>query len=282
MKRYIKTLFFLAVATLLYTSCSKGDLDGLGLSNHQKDLLAQKRSSLPSVIEILDLLNDPVDGFISITSYASYATQNIRGPEIQTAARFSNKNGVSKNFGALYLNSIPLPFNIESNGIAQYEGGFYLPGASSLYGDTISISLAGNNSENLPGLSTSFYSPPLIVLNSPAYQNDDTLTAADLVTIQWEADPSNQNGIAILLYYNASNPDNIDIVNSQSKLITVHTEDDGQYTFSSQEFSSFPDMGRVNFYIGRGNYIKAPMENPNYAVGIYNYSVITFDFTFDQ
>ncbi len=201
-----KLIFFTVSITLILGNCSKDKL----VDGQQQNFLTQQRSTLPSVIDIMDLLNEPVDGYISVTSYGTYSIQSLRGQETMCHAKLLDKSGKSSYFGDLSLNDVELPytFNTQANTQNEYGGNFGLSGAPALFGDTIEVDVAG--ADTFPGLSVSFYSPPLITLESPAYQNNDTLSFDNLL-VEWTSDPLNENGIGIMIHYDPSDPDNVGI-----------------------------------------------------------------------
>lgn len=259
-----KILFILSFAALIF-SCKK--VDDI---TSQSDIMVSQRNSLPDPVRILEVISEPTDGYVFVQSFSTYASQNFRGPEVIVGANIYEKNGNLQDFGALNFGNVAIGAVTDANSYKSIGHA----NASSLYGTSSAVTLAGKN--NLPGFNTNFYLPSLISLSSPAYANEIPMSVQQSVT--WNADVQNGLGIGIAIEYDPLAPSNKP-KNYGGDRVTrlIHTEDDGSYTFSAGDLAGIPIGANFTFSIGRANYQKVDMSN-GYKVGLVGYSVISQSF----
>lgn len=267
MKNFLLFLFIL----IAFLSCQKE-----GSFNFKDSLSIKERSLLPSVLEKLNLASQPVNGHISVSSFTTLATQQSRSEAMTISGYLHDNNGVLSDFGTMAIdNSIEL--NADPNESFHYQSGLN-SNISSLYGQNINISLEGNG--DLPELNTNVYLPPVIEITSPEHQNTiDDMNFSEGTDIEWIADENNDNGVGILIEFNATSIDNsLRGINPElpNKAIKIHTEDDGTYTISSEDLSGIPEGALVRLHVARGDYDVKAFEDPDFEVGIYSYSIVAF------
>lgn len=253
---------FLAILLLNALGCSKDNSSQKLL----EDVLASQRDGLPSAIQILELLQMPTDGYATISSYATLAIQNFRGPEIMIRGFGYSKANAKSNFGALTFG------NISTNVNAGFDySSVGAPGAKDLFGTTTSVALSG--ASNLTGFSTNFYIPKLMTVTSPAFSNNSVISPG--TTITWEPDANNTTfGVGIAISFDPNSPENhhLNLSGSITKNY-IRTEDTGSYTISSNDLAGIPTDATLSLIIGRGNYKRQAMPN-DYYFGLVAFSVI--------
>jgi hypothetical protein len=164
---------------------------------------------------------------------------------------FDTDNRVS--VGALSIGTFSLSPN-SSNGDAYYfDSAQHLAAANaSQFGATVTFSIAGDTSNGFGPDSVSIYVPAEIKLTGPFSSGSiPTHSKTSAINVTWNTDANNDSIAIILVYESAlSHRKNSSL---SSTLITVIklTDDDGSYTISPSDFSSFPVGGIATLYVGR-------------------------------
>jgi hypothetical protein len=235
-------------------------------------VLSNQRNQLPTEIQLLDLLQEPVDGYIAITSYATLAVQPFRGPEVMIRGYGYDKQGNKSNFGDLTVGAIV--HQQESSDISNEYYSVGNPSAIGLFGTEVAVSLSGNSP--LPGLSKMFYVPKMMTVTSPSYSNNSPIAPG--TTITWIPDERNAFGVGIAIVFDSNDVANKGLNgNAPDAKKLIHTEDDGSYTFTTQDLSGIPADAIVTLGIGRGNYQNAAASS-GYSFGLISYSVMAHSF----
>jgi hypothetical protein len=264
----MRKVFFILFLTVLTASCSK---EGLEKSSFAEKLLASERNNLPEAIQLLELLKEPTDGYIALTSIASYGAQNFRGPEVMINGYMYDKTPQKQNVGNLNWGTQVFSSNASNN--YQVVG---MNSGTSLFGTQTTVGIAGNTDADIPGFNANFYVPKLMTLTAPAYSNLTPISPN--LTIEWVADPLNDKGVGVMVYYDRYSSSNIYKNFSQASVKTLtHTEDDGSYTISASDLAGVPSGAIIDVMVGRGNYQRVPMGN-NYHVGLVNFSIVSHNF----
>lgn len=270
MKKILFTLF----VTLLFASCKK---DAPCCDSELEKLLIQQRNGLPSAIQILDMLEQPTDGYIWLKSYNGPANERpatqcsgfINGPwEVDFTASTLQFGGISTTMPA---NRVHYTDFIDNE--YQYEN---------IYGTNANVRITLLNGGEQPVLNANFYVPKHIQLTNYTFQLHQKPTYESGVSISWAADAANTYGIGIAVVYEAQNPDNSTYVSSKSVVNLIHTDDDGSYTFTASDFAGIPAGANIEIVIGRGNYQIAQLGSGTKKVGIYSYSVKSIPSRFDN
>jgi hypothetical protein len=266
MKKLI--VLFAVTLSIILVSCKK---DNVNSSNFLEEVMTEERNSLPDVIQILDLLKQPTDGYVYIHSVTSLGSQSLRGPELTTGGFIYDKSATKQNFGTLSFSSSVVPFVSTTSDYSSFGDS----GLLSSFGTSMSVSLGGSGS--LPGFNSNFYLPKLMTLSSPSFSN---LTPFGVnSTLTWNSDSQNQFGVGIAIRYDPLDPGNKP-QNFGGDRVTklIQTEDDGSYMLSNADLDGIPVGAIFELHIGRGNYSRVSMLD-NYNVGIIGYSVINHTFT---
>jgi len=270
----MKKILFILSLPLFFAACKK---DTPCCESELEQLLAQQRSSLPSAIQILDMLEQPTDGYVWLKSFSGPADNR---PATQCSGFVNgpwdtNLTGSTLQFGSI-ITSMPATstdvyFSNFIDAAYQHEN---------LYGTTqnVRITLPGGGEQTV--LNADFYIPKHITVTNYTFQPNHKPSYQSGSTIEWAADPLNTFGIGIAVVYESLDPNNRTFTNSKSVANLIHTEDDGSYTFSASDFADIPAGAHINIVIGRGNYQIAPLGTGGKKVGIYSYSVKSIPFLF--
>lgn len=263
----MKKIFFL-LPLLAILSCNR---DSHPSENQLDDMFAFQRGQLPSAIQILNILQQPTDGYVALSSYATLSTQAYRGGEIMINGFGYDKSGFKRSFGPLLLGTaVVSPNNLQNPDYLSIGP----QGGVSWYGSTIPVTLSGSG--NLPGFQTSFYIPKMMTILSPTFSNNTPIAPG--TTITWDADRGNQFGVGMALQFDPKSPENRSQNFSQGFVTNlVHTEDDGSYMITSDDLAGIPSGAHLTLHIGRGNYKYVPMV-ANYNFGLISYSVVDQSF----
>jgi hypothetical protein len=268
MKKVIFITILSFIVTMALSSCTKESLEN---NSFTRNLLSSERSNLPDVIDLLDMLKAPTDGYIAFFSVGSYGSQNYRGPEVTLNGYMYDKNGQRRDIGDLAFGSGT--FTADASNQYRFTD---LSNGLSYFGAPTTIGFEGSTEFNIPGVSSNFYVPKLMTLTAPAYSNQTPL--APNLNLQWEADPLNTNGVGIMIYYNQKEAFNIVQKFTEPSVKTLkHVQDNGSYTITADDLAGIPKDAFVDVVIGRGNYQRVPLGN-DYNVGLVSFSVVSHYF----
>lgn len=271
MKNLPYFLLFCFTSSIL-VSCSK---DEFGADSIYGDLFRQQQSVLPDVFDVVDLITAPTRGYIYIKDFANFASQNNQSlADVGGLGFDEDKKG--QDFGTLHVgDNISMECEVENGHYYGATSGPF-PGSAALFGQEVAISLDGTSTA--PGLNTTFKTPELLLIESPKYDND--LKIFPGLTIEWNRDPDNKNGIAILIHFNPISIDNRDEHgNARDAVETpIHITDSGSYTITSEDLKGIPSGAFVEFYIGRGNYKREQLNESENHFGIYSYTIVNHTF----
>lgn len=236
--------------------------------------MAQQRESLPNAIQILELLEQPTDGFIWLTSFSTPYTPG----HLSQCGGFINGPWSDLDFygSTLHYGSIATTLPESSSpDVAYTEFNDVNYQHEAIYGATQSVKIFLENQTEQPVLNVDVYVPYHIgVTNYPTHPNPvPTYNVGS--SILWNADALNRFGIGIAVVYDAADPENSAYSSSvpNSVVNLIHTEDDGSYTFSSSDLQGIPVGASIDVYIGRGNYGVGTINGSAKKLGIYNYSL---------
>ena len=261
----MKKIILIALATpLLFAACKK---DTSCCETDLQKMLIQQRSSLPSAIQVLDMLEQPTDGYIWLKSYigpahqrpATYCSGFINGPWDM------NFTGSTLRFGGISTTLPPDKVQYLDFIDTDYQH-------ENIYGTTQNVRITLQDSEEQSVLNADFYVPKHIDITNYTFQPNQIPAYGPNSTIEWSADAANPYGIGIVVLYNSLDPDNSGYTGSRVSNL-IHTEDDGTYTFGASDFADIPAGAHISIAIGRGNYQIAPLGSGGKKLGIYNYSV---------
>lgn len=262
----MKHIILFLTLLLLLAACTKDERCN---QSELEQLLAQQRSSLPSAIQILDMLEQPTDGYIWLKSFSGPADTR---PATQCSGFVNgpwdtNLIGSTLQFGSI---TTTMPNTANDVHFSNFIDAGYQH--ENLYGTTqnVRITLPGGGEQAL--LNSDFYIPKHITVTNYTFQLHQKPDYQTGSTIEWVADQVNTLGIGIAVVYESQDPENRAYTNSKSVANLIHTEDDGSYTFSASDFADIPAGAHINIVIGRGNYQIAPLGTGGKKAGIYSYS----------
>jgi hypothetical protein len=132
---------------------------------------------------------------------------------------------------------------------------------SSLFGGLTNVDLTGGS--GYTGGNEDIYTVQTLGISSlpatgsvPNFPSIEVVSKSSGYTVTWNADLNNPSGdVVVLLKYSKSFTKEVD--SSLSAGTYTHhiiTADDGSYTISSQDLSSFPVNSYIELYVGRGSY----------------------------
>ena len=262
----------LLLSFLFIFSCEKDQLFPSAIS----DQIVELRSNVPEVLPILDLLKEPVDGYVSFShSGHPQVGGGIQGDDINCGGFISGKEDqVNKNFGLLSIANKAIECKPEN-----YYSQLFFTGASDLFGSNIPVALAGTNEK--PPMSSVIYAPELLEVTSfPDFDGWHPIEMTVGSEITWNADANNENGVGILLRYDPLGEYNgrhggIEGTNHSYYFVT---EDDGSYTFTEEDLAGFPADHRIEVDMARGNYKRVATADNQYHIGVICYSLNSFSF----
>ena len=253
MKQILFPFFFL----IILASCSKNNENNL-LSQTRNKMLIQQRQMLPTQAEMLAELLVPVDGYMVMYSFTTHASQNlIRDAHIEGV--MSHNGNKNQDLGLTQLANIELDKRVDNHYKSDSDD------LITTYGATQRLEIAGNNKA---AYQSDVYIPELIHVNTPS---DDTNPLFDGATITWTPDEKNHRGIGILLEYGSS----------EEYKKFIHTEDDGSYTFTSDDIKEAMDneANRIEISLGRGDYQRLlSSSDPNHSIGFISFSVVSVNY----
>lgn len=145
----------------------------------------------------------------------------------------------------------------------------YKGSGSPAFGGTKTFSLAGNNSEQINGFSTTMYVPQEIVMTAPATYMANASTGSGF-TVTWNQDNSNTEPVYIgLVYLGAESHAENGSLSSTDVWKLISTTDDGSYTVSSSDLTGMPVGGILKISIGRGNSKTVTNGGQTYLINAY-------------
>jgi hypothetical protein len=135
--------------------------------------------------------------------------------------------------------------------------------AQPLFGQQLSYGITGDEENNIPSFSTSFYVPK--ELHAKMYVNDALMGCINFkqgstVKIVWEADEQNENGVGVYLRYIGDHG-----VTTDDWTKYELTEDDGEFTVPSNWFTNIGVGKYFEIGIGRGNGKIVKVEGRSFA-----------------
>lgn len=251
MKQIIFSFFFL----IILSSCSKDNENNL-LTQTRNSMLIQQRQMLPTQAEMLAELLVPVDGYVFMYSFTTLASQDLTR-DAHIVGTMSYNGNKYQNLGQTQFAGIELDKRETNN--------YYKSDSDDLittYGTTQQLEIEGNRKA---AYQSDVYIPELIRINSPTENFNPLFEGA---TITWTPDEKNHRGIGILLEYGFS----------EEHKKFIHTEDDGSYTFTSDDIKEAMEneAKRIQISLGRGDYQRLKSSSdPNHSIGFISFSVVS-------
>jgi len=255
-----KSLFFILLMAIL--GCYK--------DNFLRDAFTSQQGQLPLEIQVLEMPLQPTDGYATISSYATLSTQGYTGGTVIQGFCYDKQNK-KRDFGALAFG--PLVMSPPNEADPDYFS-VGAPEGESLFGLTNQVSLVGK--DELPGFTTNFYVPKIMLIISPSFSNNSVIAAG--TTITWVPDPKNVHGVGISIKYSPTDIENVWLqLGGKSVSRSIRVGDIGSYTIREKDLADIPSQGSLRLQIGRGNYKIVPMAD-NYRFGLLAYTTVAHSF----
>lgn len=226
----------------------------------------------------------PNNGIISFACYRYASGDNSRQFQIHGAIYSDTGYTTSINAGTLSIGG--LNFSSDASMDKQYgntniDASDSTP-AKSIFGATSKFKIAGNSGV-INSDSVSFYVPAEIMMTSPT-NSQLTISKSSSLTVQWNTDGSNTEGVYLMLRYNGALSHAKDSSLSSTDIIITHysSSDGGSYTFSSGDLSSLPVGGILEVYVGRSGfkYLNTTDNNSNpMKIRVFAYTMATNSYT---
>ncbi len=234
-----KIIYLIGLTIIILYSCQKNKLEAI----------SNQVTTLPTLIEMYNIINTDTDGSIVIQSQVGIDSQDgVRNNNISAS---SNESGNAKRnnlFTTITVGGIVLG----SNGTARPTGSDQNKEVASLFGTDIPISInhyqakgEGNTESNAHTL----YMPKLISMTH------DIDEISDGTKISWNADSKNKKGVIIRLEYTALTQQEESISNSNPNNITKGfvLPDNGTLTITNSMLKTFPNKANIIVTLARGN-----------------------------
>lgn len=228
--------------------------------------------------ETYDLLFEDTHGVISFKASRPY--QNQSSTTWHCYATFCKNlwasyttNRVYENVGQVKINNYQLPVEPHNAYIvrdfSEPENTFL-----ALYGTTANFSVQGSESSGYTQQQTALYIPKKLNVifsdNGQLYSGRPAITRNSGLHLQWTADANNSKGVIIRVenQYEVNSqglPDRSKHINYATNFILA--EDDGDYTFTADDFKDIPARHELLITVIRGNAVIA--TNNNRKVKLY-------------
>jgi hypothetical protein len=163
-----------------------------------------------------------------------------------------------------------------------YTGGHlyqWMPGIGSdntlpTFNATATWSLSGNPGAGVDSFTTTLTSPKIVNITAPTPYE---IPKDSGIQVQWNSDSYNAAGVMIVVMYKASTSrrESDSTLTSADISYTHLTNDDGSYTISSSDLSSFPKGGIIDIYVLRATSKNVPVtvNGKNYFIAAVARSV---------
>ncbi|MEX0595455.1 MAG: hypothetical protein WD512_03065, partial [Candidatus Paceibacterota bacterium] len=221
---------------VLFFACKSDDDSKVTPNENDKKYNYQnKMGEVNGETEFLDFYYQESDGYIGLEEEHSFGTEvevgNIRSSVVRAA--FYDQQGELIPLGDLSIEDLTL--SADPNYDNMYWENSHNSGFG-LYGSELTIELLDEQGND--DLITSFYSPDLIY----ATKTDTTNQINTNTTLNWNSDPSNNIGIAIVATYDPNLPENVGFTNHNTKMTNYiyFEQDNGTASLSSELFEGFP------------------------------------------
>ncbi len=260
-----KTIFLFAAFSLIFSSCSKESI-------LEREATALQQS-LPNVIQILDLIQKPTNGYIRLQSQEYWASRGS-GEYVFCMGDIYDQSGSLADYGILTIgDAVSLSADSDNSFSYGHTSGPFTA-AAAYYGTEVDIHLEGNaNGEG--SMSASLYVPELLTWISPDTSARWGTDISSGFELKWNPDANNEFGIGIIVEFDNWATANIDFEDFPKVEKTIHTEDDGSYILTGGDFDGIPAGARLKIYIGRGNYERKDASG-NRTYGVYAYTINSF------
>ncbi|MCW5908639.1 MAG: hypothetical protein KIS94_12325 [Chitinophagales bacterium] len=229
--------------------------------------------------ETYDLLFEDTHGVISFKASRPYQNQSSTTWHCYATfcrnlwASYTTANRVYENVGRVKIDNFQLP--IEShNGylvrdFSESENTF-----RSFYGNTVNFSIQGSETSGYQAQQTQLYIPKQLNAifndNGQTYFGRPAISRNSGLQLKWTADASNSKGVVIRIenqyaINEQGMPDMSKYVNHATNFILA--DDDGDYTFTADDFKDIPAKHELLITVMRGNAIIT--ANTNRKVKLY-------------
>ncbi len=153
---------------------------------------------------------------------------------------------------------------------------------SALYGQDVMFKIGSGSalkSNSSTADSVEMYIPELVQITSPSITSEEQLYPYcyfDNMTIKWNADNDNCNGLVVIVEWNGTVLDNNSDEDMYVRNIDIIKEDNGSCTLKNELFANIPHKGLAYITLLRGNLEIIDIDGEQYRVFGETHTVLPF------
>jgi len=270
MKNSLKLLFAILVF-ISFSSCQK------------EGLFSKRKSGLSGMENVFFRLNPNKNGAIGIKSMKTFDIYSASGQKNlwKVGGRFWGADNVTIQYGNLTLDDVVITPN--TYGVYQSESMLNNPQLGPLFGKTVEFTVDKGDIERTVVLQTGLYVPKDIIIYAPLRTTANQVLPLN-TQISWNADTNNTKGVYILIEFDPEDQDNSAFANATSHYQhnLIHTDDDGSFTLSANDFSDMPSGAKIILWVGRCNNVMVDGQEGIVQYALYSYSIALDHFIVGQ
>lgn len=243
MKKYI--IIILAILPLGFIGCKKDKA-----SNNVSKSSIFKNTTLDPITDFMQTIRQPFEGNLVISNYTTMAMQATPCTCCQFRGGYSRKLG-----GQVCLEAQVVTILGKQRVVYKQVACSDPIGCISHPIQGTTITLAADEETMGSAYEHDFYVPTDVHFNTPSFM--EGLVLNNTTNLTWNTDEQNPKGDVIYIAYDPNSYENAGVrtgyPNRVAKGIPL-SNDAGSYSFSSEDFSSFPDGAHLQVYICRYNW----------------------------
>jgi hypothetical protein len=270
--------YFLLLLNFTFVGCAKKDFK---LTQNGDGPVTNFRSELGgSRAETYDKFFQDTHGVLSFKVTRQYP--NLSSFSVQTSgyfcenlwASYTTENRVYKNVGTVKIGTVTLPMEERKGYIILNHTDEVKNKVKNLLGTTVKYKIDGLSGSGYGATSEDLYIPkpmnPVFANNNFTLGNRFAVSRNGYLNITWEADEQNDKGI-VLIIENGYPVDTLGNPNMSTNIRYAYNvvllEDDGNYTFSTSDFTSIPNNQELILTMMRANI--TIVENGSKKIKLY-------------
>jgi hypothetical protein len=275
-----KTILYTAcIMHTMFAGCSKKDF--AKLSNQEGTPVTSFRSELGGTrAETYDKFFQDTHGVLSFKVTRQYP--NLSSFAVQTSgyfcenlwASYTTNNRTYKNVGTVKIGTVTLPMEDRKGYIIRNYTDDVKNKVKNFLGTSVKYKIDGLTGSGYGATSVDLYIPKPL---NPNFSNNDftignrfAVSRNGYLNVTWSADDQNDKGV-VLIIENGYPVDTLGNPNMSSNLHYAYNivllEDDGNYTFSSSDFTNIPNNQELVLTMMRANITIA--ENGSKKIKLY-------------
>jgi len=275
----ILTYSILSLSIVLFLGCHK---DNFGVN----DSTTTHSKGMPSMFQLISMQHSisKADGFIFMKNHNTTVEREgelLSDGLYTVSASFRDADDELYMPGILSVDGVDIPKS--RLGEKYRSGDEEREQLREIFGKTVSVHVAENNTQRSEIFRAEMYNPIAIELNAPMSSrfadNLTTLSAGEMV--EWNADPKNDKGIYIILYFDLRHIMNRGMrgQNHSSASKVIQTPDDGSYQLTASDLEGIPEGAVLDFIVGRANFGEVDLDDgKHYVMFGYTFTISAFRF----